>query len=528
MKKLLLLAGMVCLLLVLGACRSDNDGAGSVEDHGGFPDQISIWGFNIGDRLGHDSNAEVFAWQEISYRTGTEIEWVHGIGDAFEAFNMMIASGDWPDVIQSHWNTVPGGSVQFYNDNVILRLNDLIDNYMPNYLAALNASGGRNVLEFGEDRDMFFFAMFTDARILQNIGPMVRMEWLEAVGLDIPSTVDEVANMLRAFRDMDPNRDGNPNIMPLTGHEVKGGGPGSVSNFHMEGHIWPWGTSAYFYQVDGVVTYGPLTSEFEEGITWLNMLWEEGLIDPEFFVQGRPESDGKIMAGEAGFMTGIQASGIHNTMHTNSPEIPFTVMGIPYISLVPGGPGYVMTARFVNIVEPSAAAAITTNAANPAAVARFIDFIFSDEGKNITNFGQEGVTWEMVDGEPQFTEYGVENLIEGEWARYHWGVSTSFPQRRTFDAWSPSLHPVAEAGMVNWGGNADRSRILPTVQVAPEVAERTAIIMLDVQTYVDEQFIAFVTGLRPLSDFPTFRQTLVNWGIQEVIDARQAAFDLIN
>ena len=58
-------------------------------------------------------------------------------------------------------------------------------------------------------------------------------------------------------------------------------------------------------------------------------------------------------------------------------------------------------------------------------------------------------------------------------------------------------------------------------------ADRVPTIMMDVHTYVEEMFVRFVNGVEPLSNFPSFRQNIVNMGIYEAIEAHQRAFDLI-
>jgi ABC-type glycerol-3-phosphate transport system substrate-binding protein len=283
---------------------------------GSFPETLSIWGTNIAaGGIGADTNDAVWAWREIQELTGTDITWIHPTyGDA-DAFTLMIAAGNWPDIIQTNWLNVPGGPGVYYLDRVIIRLNDLIYSYMPNYLAALNATGVRHAIEMGENRDMLFLSGIQQPYQLAVIGPQIRQEWLEHVGLPVPTTTDELTQVLRAFRDNPLNPD-NDDVRPMTGFGVRALGAGAT-NFGMEMNLWPFGTSLNFYHIDGTVTFGPMTEAFEDAVRWLRMLMEEGLIDEEWSVNERVDSDGRFMEGISGFMPGIQMTGMHNTMAAN-------------------------------------------------------------------------------------------------------------------------------------------------------------------------------------------------------------------
>ena len=492
-----------------------------------FPAELTIWGTNITGGIGADSNEAVWAWREIQERTGTNITWRHPTyGDA-DAFTLMIATGDWPDLIQTNWNTVPGGAAIYHTDRVILRLNDLIYGHMPNYLTRLNATGFRHAIEVGEDRNMYFITGIQEPYALSVIGPQIRQEWLDNVGLPAPRTTDELTNVLRAFRDNDPNQDGRATT-PLTGFGIRALGPGAT-NFAMEMNLWPFGTSLNFYHINGEVIFGPLTAEFEEGVRWLRMLNEEGLMDPEWATNARADSDGRVMDGTAGYMPGIQMSGMHNNMAANHPDVEFNVVGVGHLSSTPGGPGFVFHNRFVELLQfAHTSVAITTRAENPEATARFLDFFWTDEATMLHNFGIYGVTYTYdANGNPVYTDYMMQHIVEGTWSTYTFHTSTAWPTFRRFDSFSPTLHPNAAEAMLTWGATMDTSRVLPSLTMSGAAADRVPTIMMDIHTHVEEMFVRFVNGVEPLDSFPRFRQELLNMNIQEAIDAHQEAFDLI-
>ena len=86
-------------------------------------------------RQTRQSFGELMLYQEMEKRTGTKIEFLHpsagSTGD--EAFQVLLASGDYPDMIEHNWSVYAGGGDQAIKDGVILKLNDYMEEYAPNY-----------------------------------------------------------------------------------------------------------------------------------------------------------------------------------------------------------------------------------------------------------------------------------------------------------------------------------------------------------------------------------------------------------
>lgn len=73
--------------------------------------------------------------------TGVDITFLHPpTGGQNEQFNLLVADGDLPDVMEYHWQNYPGGPEKAISDGVIVSLNDIIDQYCPNLKAYLDAN----------------------------------------------------------------------------------------------------------------------------------------------------------------------------------------------------------------------------------------------------------------------------------------------------------------------------------------------------------------------------------------------------
>ena len=84
------------------------------------------------------SYADITAFKEAEKRTGVKIKWSNpASGLDKEQFNLMLVSRDLPDMFVlpdtgPGWFDIPGGAEKFYQDKVIVKMNDLIDKYAPN------------------------------------------------------------------------------------------------------------------------------------------------------------------------------------------------------------------------------------------------------------------------------------------------------------------------------------------------------------------------------------------------------------
>ena len=118
-------------------------------------------------------------------------------------------------------------------------------------------------------------------------GPLIREDWLVKLGLEVPETVDELYNVLVAFRDGDPNGNNEKDEWAMSG-----AGAFTSSGAHSPGQLsWAWDTTPSFYLRDGKVQYGPLDPQFKDALAFMNKLYNEGLLDPDYIVMGRSQLD---------------------------------------------------------------------------------------------------------------------------------------------------------------------------------------------------------------------------------------------
>jgi putative aldouronate transport system substrate-binding protein len=231
------------------------------------------WG-NMGDSF---ANNEFL--KELEARTNVKIEWqVQSLNDWNEQKGIMLAGGELPDIIFGH-QTFNDADIM-NNKDLFLPLNDLIANYMPNYSKALEEMPDLKKITTFPDGNMYSLGKNLPKRPVSCNQPIINKKWLDNLGLQVPTTLDELYTVLKAFKDQDANGNGDPNDeIPISGS--KGIGMDLLNPFGI--------TDIVGYKVmvnsDNTLTYFPTSDAYKEGIKWLHKLYSEGIIDPETFTQ---------------------------------------------------------------------------------------------------------------------------------------------------------------------------------------------------------------------------------------------------
>ena len=231
----------------------------------------------------------------------------------------------------------------------------------------------------------------------------INQKWLEAVGMEAPKNIEELHEVLVAFKEKDPNGNGKADEIPMIGGTGSGGA-------HMLAYI----INAYVYfdfdnhfnATDGQV-WTPWTSdEYREALKLLKEWYAEGLIEQHCFTGWDSSSDAKPIytpedeVAVAGIIVG------HSSVFMNAENATF----YEYVPLEPiyeaetEEGGYLVTRAGV-VYNGSQ---ITTDCENPEVAIRFIDFIYRDETTATFRHGIKGTNWDWIN--PEETDDTVKNI----------------------------------------------------------------------------------------------------------------------
>ncbi|MDR1539062.1 MAG: extracellular solute-binding protein [Clostridiales bacterium] len=465
--------------------------------------------------------SEIEGYQELERLTGVKIEWVHpSMGQESEQFNIMIASQDFPDIIYYDWASFQGGPKKAIDDEVIVRLNDLIEENAPNFKskAVENSEIAKSMMT--DEGDFFYFPyIHWNQLVVAGWSYLVRLDWLKDAGLELPETIADWDIMLKAFKDKgDLNGNGINDEYPLTSLMKDRDMLRWLAN--------AWETDYDFYQKDQKVQFGPMDESFGEYLKHMNEWYEAGYIDPEFSSQDLTTYEAKIANGQAAvFLSGLDFGRYLLQMGEDA------MTGMKYPVLNKGDKPIYNNGSLQG--AQGQGAAISTACKDPVLAAKWLDFHYGQTGHMLLNFGIEGKSYTMVDGQPTFTDEIVKNpeglSVELALVKYSMGgIAEAFfhdPLVRyarfgTFQQQRDTIDRTQDI---------DLSYKLPRITQTSEESNEYANIVSEVNTYLVESWAQFINGKKNVdADFDDFRNTLRQLGIERAIELRQLALERYN
>ncbi|MEL6125941.1 MAG: extracellular solute-binding protein [Pseudomonadota bacterium] len=309
-----------------------------------------------------------------------------------EALNLMLATGEIPDIVGS--SRLKDFVNQYGPEGAFFPLNDLIEEHAPNLKAYFESRPEIRSAISAADGNMYYIPYLPDGKYGRAY--FIRYDWLETLGLEVPETVEEFENALRAFRDGDPNGNGLKDEIPYFARQWP--------EFIRLVTLWDGrssGSDTYhdFYVDDGQIKHPYAGEGYREGIKNLARWYEEGLVDTEVFTRGSSAREYLLSENLGGATHDWFASTSgYNRLSTE-------IDGFVFKAFAP--PASVSGKRIEEHrripIKPDGWAIGYTNE-HPVETIKYFDFWFSPEGRRLANFGVEGQQYTLEDGEPIFTD----------------------------------------------------------------------------------------------------------------------------
>lgn len=449
---------------------------------------------------------ETPASKELEARTGVHIDYSHPSSTTQqEQFNLLVASGNLPDIMWYNTNSAyyTGGLDAMVMDGNFLDLNDYKE-YMPNYFAAVNRNEETKRQSYTDEGRMAVAWMMNVEKEWDWGGPLVRQDWLDECGLEVPKTYGDWTAMLTAFKEKY-----GASAAVLTG---------SKTLFNMLDDINAgFGVSDDFYNLDGVATYGPTQDNYKEFLVLMNDWYEKGLLDPEFMTR-----DTADMSTLANGQTGAVLFGVWVFPTIYKAQYDVDVVPVPY----PSKDGSVTHLGWQQYEICSDAVGITTSCKDPILAAKWIDYLYTEEGSVLRNYGVEGVSYENIDGVPQFTQEVRDMKATGNYTSYDW---TGICQGIGIYDWKNSLYgndPKNLACYDVWDASTDGAYTMPPITLTSDEGTQFSTTMGDIKTYTEECTLKFVTGAMDIdAEWDGYVEQVKSMGIDQATTLKQAALD---
>ncbi len=534
-----LLSVSMCAMLVpalLAGCgggtnnEASPDTSASATDKGAPPAsknpvKITIWmPLNVNAAVTVKNLNEVAATQEWSKRTNVAVEFQHpSAGTESEQLNVTLASNNLPDVFQMSLNSFPGGLQKAYSDGVIIKLNDLIDQYAPNLKKIMDENPIVAKQLKSDSGDIFALPHLRTGSYKVFAGLMIRQDWLDDLGLEAPETVDEWETVLRAFKEKKgaeiPLLAGAPPKLEMMGPTA----PGIEEAF---------GITNNYYLDNGAIKYGPIEPGYKDFLTVFNKWYNEGLIDPDFATNDQKTFDAKVTSGKAGAFFGYIGGSMGRYLPALQETDPKAKLSAVQFPVMNKGDQPLFTGR--SWEWDLNGAVITKSAKNPEEIVKAFDYLYSPEGHMLKNFGIEGQTYTMKDGQPVYTDLIMKNpdkLTVAQAMAKHFFANYPFvgvdDDRYNDQYYELPAQKEAVKLYAKYADNTLKVSIPPT-SLTPEEAKEMSRINSDATTYRDEMFVKFVMGAEPLANFDAYVTQMKKFNIDRGIQIQQDALARYN
>lgn len=482
----------------------------------------------------------------LEEKTNVHLDWQLVPQDGLnEKKQLLLASGDYPEVFLKG-DLTKDEQLLYGQQGILLPLNDLIDKYAPNIKKAFEEIPYLKSAITAPDGNIYALPSVNECYHCQFSSKMwVNTKWLKQLGLSAPKTTDDFYNMLKAFKEKDPNGNGKADEIPLSGSAIIAPNKGytDVESFIMNAFVYFNKENNYFDMSGGKVETIADKPGFKKGLEFLRKLYAEGLIDKEAFTQNKDALSQKGNNPDATILGAVPALWFGNFTDAS----PTATRQKDYDPIAPltGPDGISYAAHYVGIGD--SLFAITDKSKNPEAAIRIADYLYSEEGTILSNFGEEGRNWvkagpedKNVNGtQSKFkvieTSYGVGQVQNDHWNQMGPGFRskefretayTSGQDPYTMDGLELRLH-LATKNL--YEGHQPKEEYPTDIYLTPQQTDQVRQLKPIITDYIKQSMLQFIMGSKDLDkDWDAYVKGLSSSGMPQFVEIYQDAYDKMN
>ena len=472
-------------------------------------------------KITEDIGNDCALWNELASRTGVNLEFTVVNPDTeSEKFNLMVASNDLSDIISNATTLYTNGGEAAIADEILIdHLPYLTEELTPQICKLMEAypdAVPEALTESGWLAGMPQLSMQTETT--QTFGPMIRKDWLDELGLNAPETYDELHDVLKAFKEKK-----GADAPLLLNYAATGINNGLVEGYGIFGLVADAAMSEPYYQVDDTVMYGPIQPEFKDYLTMIHDWYQEGLIWQDFMSYTdfqNPPTD-VILADRAGvfYAEVTYIATLEDASNTEG----FELVAIPDFVQKSGD---TIPFKEERAYAASTPWSISTQCECPELLMQWCNYMYTDEGALLCNYGIEGESFEYDENHvPVFTDLVLNNPdMSTTVALFMYCLDRGPFYRDETREQSGYTQAQKEASSI-WQSNMSVGRGIGSTALNTEESNEVNQFYGDIKTYIEQSVLEFVIGNRDLTEFDEFVSHIEGMGIDEVTACYQAAYE---
>ena len=462
----------------------------------------------LADQIGERLYSEMPYPAALAEKTGVHLEYMMvSMASRMENFATLLAADELPDLISDYAQYYPKTMLSSIEEEFSVNLYDYKE-YIPNYYYCIwDHEDDHNVRAtlMLNDHTIADFNCLNDERVL-SYGGAIRGDWLDTLGVAVDDvvTIDDLHDVMVAFQSQLGVEHPFVLLNVLDAH--------SYMNCFDTLCIYN-ATVAPVYVKDGKVQFACSGDGDRMYMNTMSSWYSEGLISPNWQSwDGNITFAGELQTNKAGVTSMFPSESTGYVDTTSTPGAYWTALHEPVLY-----EGQVFhLGDTASWLQGIGSWAISTRCENIPLMATYCDWFYSDDGVFFSNYGVEGYTFRYnEDGKPELTELITENVGGASWAILQFTLndvfeagilirnrSYAFPGgeklRAWYDVWSDPNYYKYD-GSMEWPNS---------ISLDDEDSAYLVSVGADIQTFIRENYLQFVDGSKPMSEWDDYVNTL--------------------
>ena len=464
-----------------------------------------------------------------------------------EKLGLMLNSGDYPDMFWSTGMTDAMISRFGMDEGMFLPLNDLIDehaNFFKKYV--MDAYPATVGIMTQLDGNIYSLPDVNDCYHCKYSNKFwINQAWLDNLGLEMPTTLDELYDVLVAFRDQDANGNGDPtDEIPLAG-DYKDGWYTNVENPIMNAFCYytldldttvTTHQDAFGMYLEGDTITTPFAlDEFKQGVEYVHKLVDEGLIYVGSFTQDlaaltQIAESGRLGACSGGYILFANLGGDVYRQYN-------------YVLPLAGPEGYTNAVSYPHDSVGGNSYTISADCEHPVEAFKIGDLLYSYAATMRGYYGVYGEQWTDADpdavginGEPAMFKLLVP-WQESEPQSYCVLQMTSSFRDAAFRLGEPSdpdvdlysgegLETMLYKVTAEYKPYTKDEKVIPNLKFTDEENAAMSVLKANLSTTIKEGMIAFFNGTKSVeTDYDAWLSELEAQGLSQLVEFYQNAYN---
>lgn len=458
--------------------------------------------------------------QEIEASTGVHVEWeIYRSVDSWnERKALVLAGGDLPDMFFGNHTLLATDVVS--NKDLFTDLAPLLDK-LPNVAKMFEEEPGIKNVATLEDGSVMFLPSRMPLRPKTLTNVFINKSWLDTLGLSMPTTTDELVTVLEAFRDKDPNGNGQQDEIPMMGNGA------GYNNNALLALLGAFGVTYNEFSdneellmiKENALHFVPTMEQYKECLIYLNELFEKGLIDPESFTQDGSQYSAKNYASDPQVVGVASAWTVSSGVGEANKD--------SYVTLPPlKGPhgDQLWSSNPLTLSTTQFSWALSDSCQDKDAALKYVNEFYDPEIGVQFYFGSYGVSLEKQDdGKVKVLESGDPEVTFDSWLwmngfgdRGPYYISKEFDKKLIPNSWAEEKVNI-DAIYTPYIPSEDE--IYPMMFYSSEDNAELSVLRTDIRNIVDQKLAQWVTGEADINaEWNDYLASLENVGLSRAME----------